>query len=222
MPRKQITIGLSEDMMIDQVLIEHHIKSIKNTKIIFKCSNGVELLQKLSQFKPDIIILDLYMPFMNGWEVLLELKQSNYEGKIICLSNSLEPNLFQKLKDLNVTCFAKKLGPNIQRALYEAISGGQYFDENEFTEPKVKNGTKIQIDGREIEILNKLAEGKTSKLISEELGGLSSKTVETYIQKLTTKVNCNNRVQLVAWACYYGLVYKNSHLGELPTPQKTD
>lgn len=108
MPRKQITIGLSEDMMIDQVLIEHYIKSIKNTKIIFKCSNGVELLQKLSQFKPDIIILDLYMPFMNGWEVLLELKQSNYEGKIICLSNSLEPNLFQKLKDLNVTCFAKK------------------------------------------------------------------------------------------------------------------
>lgn len=171
MPRKQITIGLSEDMMIDQVLIEHHIKSIKNTKIIFKCSNGVELLQKLSQFKPDIIILDLYMPFMNGWEVLLELKQSNYEGKIICLSNSLEPNLFQKLKDLNVTCFAKKLGPNIQRALYEAISGSQYFDENEFTEPKVKNGTKIQIDGREIEILNKLAEEKTSKLISEELGG---------------------------------------------------
>jgi CheY-like chemotaxis protein len=83
MPRKVLTLGIADDMLIDQTLIEHHIKAIKNTTVLFRSGNGRELLYKLRHYNLDILIIDLYMPIMSGWKVLAELKKLDYAGDII-------------------------------------------------------------------------------------------------------------------------------------------
>jgi DNA-binding NarL/FixJ family response regulator len=64
--QKKITLGIAEDMLLDQTSIAYFIKQIKNTSILFTPGNGLKLLHKLNYFKPNILIIDLNMPLMDG------------------------------------------------------------------------------------------------------------------------------------------------------------
>jgi DNA-binding NarL/FixJ family response regulator len=220
MPRKVITLGIADDMLLDQTMIEHHIKALKNTSILFRSGNGKDLLYKLNYFKPDIIILDLYMPFMNGWEVLHELKAIHYNGTIICTSNAFEPNLEGKLIAFGVKGFVPKQSVNLAKAINEVMNGNTYF-ETIFIESKhsITDQFEVEISGKEISIINKLAEGKDSKTIATELGGLSANSVDTYIKNLLINFKCNTRSQLVSLGHVYGLIYTFEHLKHLPKPK---
>ncbi len=218
MPRKQITIGIADDMLLDQKLIEYQTHLVKNARVLFKCGNGKDLLFKLEQYAPDILIIDLYMPIMSGWEVLPYLTK-NYKGKIICTSASIEPLNLQQLQDLGVKGFAFKQGKHLAIAIQRVTEGYSYFEAlpNQLA-TEHKQVADISIQGREIVIINKLAEGKSSKGISEELGELSESTIDTYIRNLLVRYGCHNRTQLVAWAFAHGLIYTFDNTENLPAP----
>lgn len=220
MPRKVITLGIADDMLLDQTLIDCQIKILKGTSVLFRCGNGNDLLFKLQHFKPDILILDLYMPFMNGWEVLHELKSLHYTGYIICTANVYEPNLKNRLIDLGANGFVHKQNEQLAVAITEVIIGNTYFETPYFV-PKqhLQNREEVELSGREIRIINKLAEGKASKAIADELGGLSSNSVDTYIKNLLLSFRCNNRAQLVSLAHAYGLIYTFETVQEHPRPK---
>lgn len=220
MPRKTITIGIADDVQLDRTLIEHKVKSIKNTQILFRSANGLELLHKLKHYTPDALIIDLYMPVMSGWEVLAELNKQGYQGVIICTSASFEDNLHSKLRTFNVSSYSYKQGNNLGKAISEALSGRHFFDTDSTAIPVPRQHiNEVEIDGREIEIINKLAEGKNALSIANELEGLSEKTVDTYIQNLVTRFECKNRTQLIALASYYGLIYTFDSFIHLPKPK---
>lgn len=220
MPRKVITLGIADDMLLDQTLIDYQIKILKNTTILFRCGNGSDLLFKLQHFKPDILILDLYMPFMNGWEVLHELNMLQYSGHIICTANVYEPNLKNRLIELGAKGFVHKQSDQLVAAITETVRGNTYF-ETPFFVPKhaILNKEEVGLSGREIMIINKLAEGKGSKAIADELGSLSSNSVDTYIKNLLLNFRCNNRAQLVSLAHAYGLIFTFATVKAHPRPK---
>jgi DNA-binding NarL/FixJ family response regulator len=219
MPSKQIIIGIADDMLLDQKLIEHQTRLLKQTRVLFKCGNGRELLFKLQQYNPDILIIDLYMPIMSGWEVLPYLKET-YKGNIICTSASIEPSYLKELRDFGVKGFAYKQGNQLSTAIQKVSQGEIFFETTPGQQATSTNqSADIPIDGREIVMLNKLAEGKNSKTISEELGGLSEGTIDTYIKKLMVRCDCHNRTQLVAWAFAHGLIHTFDNIEKLPIPK---
>jgi DNA-binding NarL/FixJ family response regulator len=211
MPRKTITIAIADDIALDQCLITHSVKSIKSTQILFYAKNGIELFQMLNHYEPDILIVDLYMPLMSGWEVLAELQRLNYTGNIIATSGGRELNLETKLRALGVKCFAPKHNQNIKKAIEAALKG---------ITRSLDNMTEANIDGREIEIINNLAQGYESKKIGDILG-LSFHSIDSYITILLNRFNCKNRAQLVAMAFNNGLIYTYNDLNNLPKPKPT-
>lgn len=228
MPRKTITIGIADDRKLDTGLIEYHIKAIKNTQILFRSANGFDLLQKLKIFKPNIIILDIYMPLMTGWEVIHQLDKINYAGKIICTTRGYENNLIARLKDLGVHGFSRKHTNHMTKAVIEVSEGRTYYDEEfalykdnlfrNLPQDEVENCSEneVEISGREIEIINKLSEGKNSTAIAEELGTLTSATIDTYIKNILDKLDLKNRTHLVAYGFAYGLIYTFDGYKNLP------
>jgi DNA-binding NarL/FixJ family response regulator len=224
MPRKQHTLGIAEDMQVDQYLTEHFTKSIKNTKIIFRSGNGLDVLFKLNHFKPDIVLHDMYMPFLDGIHVVKTLNKLNYKGNIICVCSVYEPEKKQELIALGVKGFVPKHRNHLCKAIAEVIKGRTYFNDvlgkNDdcITTPPIQE--KVNLTGQEIAIINKLAEGKESKTIAEELGGLSGNSIDTYIKNILHKLNCVNRPQLIHFAHSYGLIYTFESLKHLPKPNR--
>ncbi len=221
MPRKIISLGIADDMLCDQTLIEHHIKVIKNTRILFHAFNGKELLFKLNLHSPDIVIIDLHMPIMSGWETLYTLNESPFKGKILCTTSGPEPNLIPRLKELGVHGLARKTSNQIVKAIVEISNGRTYYEDfsKKVEFPIKQSHEEKTIDGREITIINKLAEGKTSKEISSEMTGLSANTIDTYINDLIHRFELKNRVQLIAYASSYGLIHTFENYKYLPKPK---
>lgn len=226
MPRKVITLGIADDMLLDQALIEYNVKAIKNTQILFRSGNGYDLLDKLKHFHPDILIIDMYMPLMNGWETIQELHKIGYTGNIICTTAGYEHQLIERLKQLGVNGFARKHTNHITKAIQEVSEGRTYYD-NEFALYKgdlVKplEAEEIEITGKEIEIVNLIANGKSSKEIAQQLGNYTPETIDTYIKNLIDKFQLNNRAHLVSYAYTYGLIYTFESLKNIPKPKPSE
>jgi DNA-binding NarL/FixJ family response regulator len=226
MPRKVITLGIADDMMLDQALIEYNIKAIKNTQILFRSGNGYELLHKLNHFKPDILIIDMYMPLMNGWETIHELNKMGYAGNIICTTAGYEFNLIDRLKQLGVKGFARKHTNHMTKAVKEVSEGLTYYH-NEFALykgdlHKPLETEKVEISGKEIDIINMLANGKSSKEIAQQLGTYTPETIDTYIKNLIDKIQLNNRAHLVSYGHMFGLIYTFDSLKNLPKPKQSE
>jgi DNA-binding NarL/FixJ family response regulator len=108
---------------------------------------------------------------------------------------------------LGVKGFAPKHSRSLIKAINEVAKGNTYF-ENEYL--PTRNTTKhneVEIDGREIAIINKIVEGKDSKTLANELGGIADNTVDTYIKNLLARFECKNRAQLIGLAFVYRLIY---------------
>jgi len=231
MPRKKTKIALVDDMDIDQALLTHYIKTNKNYEILFYATNGFDLLQKLQHFKPDIIVIDIYMPLMDGLSTIEHLFEQKYDGKILCVTNGFEYNLIPILKQKNVTGFSRKNGKYVLKALDKIVDGKEHWDEeyletysttsNPFDVPKKDDTTEPLISGKEIEIINLLANGLNSEEIYKHIG-YSIFTIDAYIQNLTKRYNLKNRTHLVAYAYVHGLIDNFESFKDFPKPQTSN
>jgi DNA-binding CsgD family transcriptional regulator len=81
---------------------------------------------------------------------------------------------------------------------------------------------KVEISGKEIDIINMLANGKSSKEIAQQLGTYTPETIDTYIKNLIDKIQLNNRSHLVSYGHMFGLIYTFDSLKNLPKPKQSE
>ena len=214
MPYKKTTIALVDDMDLDQALLTYHIKKNKNYEIVLYATNGFDLLEKLKNQQPEIIVIDIYMPLMDGLSTIEHLYKQNYSGNILCVTNGFEYNLISFLKEKGAKGFSRKDGNYVLKAL-DMISNGKEFWDNEYLQsyskydikPSMTNFQLLteEINGKEIEIINLLANGLSSEEICKHLG-YSYFTIEAQIQNIVRRLSLKNRSHLVAYAFVYGLI----------------
>ena len=186
----------------DQRMLRGALRSLLNLeddlKVIAQAENGKEALDKILALDPDICLLDIEMPLLNGLDVAEEIKRRNASCKIIILTTFARPGYFKRAVKLGVNGYLLKDGSSDDLAdSIRTIMRGK----NEFAPELIFDSLKDEnpLTKREKEVLRLVAEGKTMKEVSMQLY-LSSGTVRNYMSEVMNKLGANNRITAISIA----------------------
>ena len=179
------------------------LEEMKNIEIIGEASNGAEFLEYLNYDVPDLVLLDINMPVMNGIEAAKRALTDHPELNILVLSMYGEKEYYNTMIDLGVKGFILKDIDNkeLKEAIDRIVSGGTYFSQELLLSLiKDKTGDEvIYLTKREKEVLALICKGYSNQQISEELF-ISQRTVERHRSSLLLKTDSKNSISLVVYA----------------------
>jgi DNA-binding NarL/FixJ family response regulator len=209
------------------IVDDHHharegIRSILSMDTFFEVvaegKNGAEAIKLTEEWMPDLILMDINMPQMDGLEATKQIKEKFPYVKIVMLTVSDDiTHLFEALKKGAQGYFLKNLSPNSWHEYLRAIA----VDEapmsrelalrllQEFTPKEKHEAPNAMITGREREILEWVASGKSNRDISEGLG-ISEHTVKNHLKNIMQKLQMENRVQLTRYVFEQGWLNNKS------------
>jgi len=179
------------------------LESTGKYSVIGESSNGNELLELLARVQPDLVIMDISMPEMNGVDAT-RLAISRYPDlKILILSMFGETQYYNSLIDLGIKGFLMKDADNDEffRAVSKIISGETYFSQ-ELLLTIIRDNTQnqtIKLSQREREILSLISHGLSNQEIAASLN-ISQRTVERHRTHLLEKTGSKNSIRLVIYA----------------------
>lgn len=168
------------------------------------CKNGNEALEKIPEYKPDVVLMDINMPGINGVEAVKILKQKLPSTQfMMCTVYEEEEHVFDSLKAGATGYILKKTPPaKLLEAITEIHSGGSPMSSTiarkimtSFSDNKIKQPID-DLTEREKEILNQLARGMQYKAIATSLS-LSVETVRTHIRNIYEKLQVHNKAEAI-------------------------
>lgn len=176
-------------------------------KVVADCGNGMDVIVAVKVNDPDLAIIDVQMPLVNGVEAIIEIKRWRPRCKLIALTGVTAPGLLRQLIDAEVDGLFAKQGDIA--ALYSRIpgilAGGRYIDP-QFEEMLAQSSTEdLSLTGREQQTLNMIVRGLSNAEIGAALG-ISPKTVEKHRTSMMAKLQVNSVAQLLARALKDGLI----------------
>lgn len=179
-----------------------------NFNVMAEASNGKEFLTLIEGMQPDIVLMDIEMPEMNGIEATTKALEKNPDLKIICLSMYGEEEYYYKMIEAGVSGFLLKNSDinEVKTAITTIYNGGKFFSQ-ELLYNVVKNIKTTQsnqevvenLSDREIEVLKQICIGLSNQEISQILH-ISKRTVDKHRANLLDKTNSKNTAHLVMYA----------------------
>lgn len=164
-------------------------------KVVDLCSNGIQAFNLISKHRPEIAILDINMPGMDGIEVLQQVRAANIRTKIILLTMHKEWSIYNKAQEYFVNGFLLKENAEeeLQTCIEEILKNNYYVDDklkNElfFDQPVQENTDLQKLSFAEQKILDLITQQYTSKQIAQFLF-ISEKTVEAHRGRIIEKLN---------------------------------
>jgi len=197
------------------VIADHHpvtrkgvscmLKKNNNFSIVGRASNRDELYQSLREDKPDILIMEIDMPNINGINALRSIKTEFPETRVLIFSTHPEEIYALRSIKSGAAGYVPKTASTKQflKALKQIAKGGIFLNEeltSTFTSRNVGESSAIsrykKLSSREIEVLNLLSSGKRNKDIANALD-INEKTVSTYKTRLLKKLKVDNLADLI-------------------------
>ncbi len=210
-----VIIADDHEMFREAIKTMLEFEQIANVLAI--ASNGKELLEILVHYKPDIVLLDIDMPVLNGIEACKQINNNYPEIKILTLSMFGEEKYYKEMIQAGARGFILKSSgkAELEKAINEIYNGQSFFSNEllriiiskigQYKSDKVIAKEGLNFTKREKEILQSLCLGLSTQEIAEKLF-LSAKTIENYRVKLLNKTGSKNSVGLVVYAIKNNLV----------------
>ena len=181
--------------------------------VVGEASSGDEALLLVKNHNPDVLILDMKMPGMDGWEVTRRLKQMNAHVKIIVLSaHSSQPFPTRVLQMGAMGYLSKESAMDEMVMAIRQVARGERYVSAKIAQQMAINSLNTEEDSpfdrlseREMQVLLMLAKGLSVSLIAKTLF-LSSKTVNGYRYRMFEKLNIKNDVELIFLAMKHGVI----------------
>ncbi|MBT32780.1 MAG: DNA-binding response regulator [Thalassobius sp.] len=211
-----INITLVDDHKMFRDGLRFALSQVEDFNVINDFNNGVSFLEGIKNEMPDIVLMDIGMPKMDGAEATQEALKIYPNIKIIALSMFSDVEYYHKMVSIGVKGFLmKESGINeLEKAIRNINSGGTYFSQELLQEiiihisnPKVNssNNKVTDLTRREEEVLNLICKGYDNKEIAEMLF-ISQKTVEGHKTNLMSKTNTKNSINLMLFAIKNNLI----------------
>lgn len=184
-------------------------------KVLFCASNGRELLAEQQQHPADIVIVELFLPVITGFEAIKLLRKAHSKGKILAVSAIYQAEMVKPLMELGIDGYCGKSVETVDHAVTIILEGKTFFDVNYYniwsqeidkiiTQEKHAKTNIPDFKSVEVKIMQLTCEGKSNKEIGVLLC-LSKRTIDTYVRDLLLKLNLNTKIELVNYAMHNGL-----------------
>ncbi|MDD3319950.1 MAG: response regulator transcription factor [Paludibacter sp.] len=213
---KKPTIIIVDDHKIFLQALEAIINNQGIATIIGRASNGLDFIKLLENMKPDLVLMDIEMPIMDGIEATGKALEIRPNMKIIVLTMYENEYYYYKMIDLGVKgLILKSNGINeLEKAIHDVMLGESYFSNeilrNFFLNLNVKNINctfeKSILTKREIEVLKQIFLGLTTQEIAQKLR-VSLRTVKCHRSHLLEKTACKNTPSLIRYALKNKIIY---------------
>ncbi len=217
-PRKLITVLLAEDHAIVRQGLCALLKADGHFQMVGEARTGREAVTMAHLFKPDVILMDIAMPVLNGLEATRQILAANPAARIVILSAHSDDEYIERMSAAGVAGFLEKQtsAEILTRAIREVSKGTTFFSPSITKRMSDARGIPVGRDGlrktgkvhltsRESEVLQLVAEGSANKQVAAELG-ISIKTVEKHRQQLMDKLNIHDTAGLTRYAMTAGVI----------------
>lgn len=218
-PNHPIKVAIADDHALFRAGVKTALSAKKDVELIAEADNGMQLLNLLKHIEPDVILLDIQMPIMDGISTLPEIRKINPHVKVIILSMHNDHSMISKLMEIGANSYLTKNSDS--ETIYQAIKTcyEQEFFFNELTNKALLTGLRTrknepehlmdaQLSEKEIRILKLMCEEKTTKEIAD-IVDISPRTVEAIRDKLKTKTGAKSMAGLVMYAVKKGIVQES-------------
>lgn len=212
MNKEKIKIIIVDDHELFRDGVKIVVSQLEGFEILAEASDGKEFLDILNVLVPDIVIMDISMPRLNGCQATKLALEKYPDLKIIALSMYGEEEYYFKMIEAGAKAFIlKKSGKHeVETAIMEVAKGNNYFSQDLLKKMVLKINNKeidnrIHLTDREKEVLDLICNGLTNKEMGEKLF-LSPKTIDRHRTSLLSKTNTKNTAQLVMFAIKHKLI----------------
>lgn len=215
-PGHVIKVAIADDHTLFRSGVKTSLSARKDIQMVAEAENGMQLLNLLKHIQPDVVLLDITMPIMDGLATLPEIKKLYPDIKVIMLSMHNDHSMISRMMEIGANSYlTKESGAD---KIYEAVKSvyeNEFFF-NELTNKALLSGLRnktysdnrtmdVQLNEKEITILKLMCEEKSTKEIAD-IVDLSPRTVEAIRDKLKTKTGTKSMAGLVMYAVKAGLV----------------
>ena len=215
---KQITVLLAEDHQIVREGFRSLLKHERDIEVVGEAETGRQAVQLTRKLRPDVVVMDIAMPLLNGLEATRQIRKDFPDTKVLILSAHSDDAYVEQATELGAAGFLLKQtsSHNLATAIREVQKGNTFYSpaiskrltgrgqtrqdrEGNF---KKKNN---RLSSREVEVLQLIAEGKPNKQVAAELG-VSFKTIDKHRQHLMSKLNIHDIAGLTRYAIAQGII----------------
>lgn len=213
-----ISIILAEDHLIVREGIRNLLEREDDFSVIGEASNGREAIKKIGDLRPDVVVMDIALPLLNGIEACRHLRKTNRHCRVLMLSAHGDDAYVEKSIAAGAAGFVLKQAPGsaLAYAIREVASGRRFYSAailRRYRDAQVElradaeslPGRHRPLTPREAEVLQLIAEGKANKETAVELG-ISIKTVEKHRTNLMRKLNIHDTATLTRYAIGEGII----------------
>ena len=211
----KIKVMIVDDHGIVRQGLRTYLDLLEDITIVAEAENGLDALEKVKQFNPEIVLMDLVMPEMDGIEATQKICGSYPDVKVIVLTSFTEDEkVFSAIKAGAVGYLLKDISPpDLAKAIQAVHSGETHLHPeitkklmNQFVSPKIEAETSPEdLTPREMEVLQLIAQGLSNKELANKLT-ISEKTVKTHLSSIFSKLHLSDRTQAAIYALKHNLV----------------
>ncbi len=211
-----VTVLLADDHPIVRHGLRHLLEEEASLKIVGEASDGIQAVELVEKFKPNVLIVDIMMPGLNGLEVLKQVKERSPNTCSIVLSmQSADIYVVEALKAGALGYVLKETGPSeLVNAVQQVLEGKRYLSprlSERLIDVLLQVKDELTLDpyetltNREREILHMAAEGMTTAAIAKRLS-ISPRTAELHRGRMMNKLGLNNQTDLIRYALKRGIL----------------
>jgi two-component system, NarL family, response regulator LiaR len=203
-----ITVMLIDDHRVVRQGLRDFLELQGDIEIVGEASSGEEGVQLARELLPDVVLMDLVMPGIDGVETTRRLKAASPSSRVIVLTSFADDNkVFPAIKAGAISYLLKDISPE---ELAHAIRAAQRNEAvlhpevaaklmQEFSAPKGNEAMVEQLTARELDVLRLIAKGKSNKEIADTLI-VSEKTIKTHVSNILSKLHLADRTQAAIYA----------------------
>ncbi len=212
-----IRVIIADDHPLVHDALRMHLQNESDIQIIGDANDGEEAVSMAAELKPDLIIMDITMPKLNGLEATRKIKAQNPDIEILVLTVHDDSEYILKILEAGAAGYLTKtiLGENLVRAMRSIMDGDSILSEKimgkllrhalRYPEEEKNPELEERLSLREIEIFKLAAKGLKNKEIAQQLD-LNLRTIKGYLASVYAKLNVNSRTEAVITGLRSGLL----------------
>jgi DNA-binding NarL/FixJ family response regulator len=204
---KQIRVLLIEDHFLARMALHSVLSGHSQIRIIGEACDGESGISLYRQHRPDVVVLDLRLPRISGFEVIVELRKEFPNARIVVLSNYRgSEDIYRAVRNGAMAYLTKDAsGEELLNAIQNVDRGLRYLP-HVALDRLAERMPSVELTPRESEVLTCITQGRSNREIAEELH-IAEKTVRIHVSSVLDKMGARDRTQATIYALQRGLVH---------------